>query len=133
MTIIQQKPRSSKKLTYLLKECRNEMVEMKYEIFDIQNALNACRSSLKTLNISDMTTTTTTPTNISTMVMPSATKQQRRYVKPRYRQLRRPNVKLFSEDSSSLLSCSSNTTLSYVSSSYQSNYYPGTVYRPMIR
>lgn len=26
---------------------------MKYEIFDIQNALDACRTSLKTLNISD--------------------------------------------------------------------------------
>lgn len=33
---------------------------MKYEIFDIQNALNACRSSLKTLNISETTTTGTT-------------------------------------------------------------------------
>lgn len=63
---------------------------MKYEIFDIQNALNACRSSLKTLNISESTTTGTTAAllmhsrsssplihttrDISTMAMASTTK-----------------------------------------------------------
>ncbi|CAF0709292.1 unnamed protein product [Brachionus calyciflorus] len=53
MTIIQRKQqRPSKKITYLLKECQSEMNDMKCELFDLQTALNACRTSLKNLHLS---------------------------------------------------------------------------------
>lgn len=116
---------------------------MKYEIFDIQNALDACRTSLRTLNISDTAESNTNAailihsrssspiiSNRVKKVMPSKRKLFQKQIQTKNRQRRSQRIfaphanvnNKFVEcgfndscDSMSLLSStnSSNTTTSY--------------------